>query len=545
MLERDQNSTTTPTPTENSTSSEAFPTDVGYLGTTRSGMPPFLVEVDRLNLSSTRTTTRGNSPVETRWFPIDGNSSSSEEEQFDIFKNLGNVSPYFSSQLFPETRNYSVLNETCKVEQVHMLHRHGSRYPTSYSTEGAPFFGSVINSIKNSSSTSYNPEFEAEGPLSFLNDWTYQLGAEVLVGLGRQQLFDSGVRTYYQYGRLYNESSQAHKPVVRTTSQSRMLDSARYFTLGFFGWDAPEKVDLEVILEGGSSLESGGFNDTLASYDTCDNANEIYFGDDPLASTWIPIYLANATERLQPYVKGLELNYTLVYGMQSLCAYETSALGYSDFCSLFTRSEWEGFEYSLDLEFQGDYGFMSPSGKAQGIGYVQEFLDRLTNTTLNVSEITTQNTTFDLNPTYFPLDQSLYFDFSHDDIILSVLVALNYTQFSDFLDPSQPDPKRNFKISNITPFAARLFFEIIDCQPEGEKYIRTILNEAIVPMDEGQGCDPPRKDGLCSLQQFIDHQKATAYQAANFDLACYGKNGTDFVVTGPVRNGTLYGSLNK
>ena len=40
--------------------------------------------------------------------------------------------------------------------------------------------------------------------------------------------------------------------------------------------------------------------------------------------------------------------------MQSLCAYETVGLGYSNFCDLFTEEEWKGFEYFLDLQFQGE-----------------------------------------------------------------------------------------------------------------------------------------------------------------------------------------------
>lgn len=134
---------------------------------------------------------------------------------------------------------------------------------SSHYTEGAPLFGATIANATNLTAT---------GPLSFLNDWSYTLGAEVLVAVGRQQLFDSGVKAFLRYGGLYNESTQTHKPVVRTTSQSRMLDSARYFALGFWGYEAPEKINLEVILEG------EGFNNTLAPYDTCNNSNTLYLG---------------------------------------------------------------------------------------------------------------------------------------------------------------------------------------------------------------------------------------------------------------------------
>jgi hypothetical protein len=47
------------------------------------------------------------------------------------------------------------------------------------------------------------------------------------------------------------------------------------------------------------------------------------------------------------------------YGIQEICAYEVAAFGESDFCSLFTLAEWEGFQYSTDLAYYGDYSVRS------------------------------------------------------------------------------------------------------------------------------------------------------------------------------------------
>ncbi|CDW99135.1 hypothetical protein [Sporisorium scitamineum] len=182
---------------------------------------------------------------------------------------------------------------------------------------------------------------------------------------------------------------------------------------------------------------------------------------------------------------------------------------------------------------------MSPNGKAQGIGWVTEFLDRLSNTSWSADTITTENSTLDSNPTYFPLDQPIYVDFTHDDIILSVLTALNYTQVvGEFLDPTYADPDRTFVLSHITPFAARLVFEVIECEGDAKRYVRTKLNEAVIPYSGAEGC--PQGEALCGLDDFVKFQRTNAYKDANFDKACFGVNGADFVVTGPVRNGTIY-----
>lgn len=66
-----------------------------------------------------------------------------------------------------------------------------------------------------------------------------------------------------------------------------------------------------------------------------------------------------------------------VYNAQQLCSYETVALGYSKFCGLFTYQEWLDFEYSIDLDFTGTYGFLSPTARAVGVGYVEEVLARI------------------------------------------------------------------------------------------------------------------------------------------------------------------------
>ena len=56
-----------------------------------------------------------------------------------------------------------------------MLHRHGSRYPTLGTN--VMDFGEKIAAAAGT--------FQAKGALSFLNDWKYELGAEILVPKGR------------------------------------------------------------------------------------------------------------------------------------------------------------------------------------------------------------------------------------------------------------------------------------------------------------------------------------------------------------------------
>lgn len=500
------------------TASETFPTDVGALGDTVPGGAPFVAQRDKLN------TTRPFGPygIEMRWLPKDVGHENTTSN--DIFSNLGPYTPWRPSTLFPQTAAYEVLPDQCTVKQVHILHRHGARYPTDGMDDGP---GLLAAKIQN---TTRNNTFEASGELAFLHDWKYELGVADLVHQGAQELFDSGVKAYYQYGKLLENATE--KPVIRASSSSRVVDSARYWALGFFGWDATSKVNLEVLTEADKQ------NNTLEPKHSCPNGDEIKFGDK-MRKQWQNVYLQKPLDRIQQHIKGINLTIDDMENFISMCPYETSGMGYSQFCNLFTKEEWESYEYEADLKFQANNGFMSPTGKAMGIGYVNEFLERVTHGNYSQPQ-TTQNNTLDKNPTYFPVNQTLYADFSHDSVMVSILTAFNFTQFSTPLGSGSIVTKRGFRASDVVPFGARVVFEVLECTENKQptNYIRVKINEAVLPLDEGQGC-AKRPDGLCKLDDFVGFLKAHANDAAKFELACYGKNGTDFTVTGPVSTGTL------
>lgn len=72
-------------------------------------------------------------------------------------------------------------------------------------------------------------------------------------------------------------------------------------------------------------------------------------------------------------------------------------------------------KYASDVDFWYSEGPGNPATAAQGIGYVQEFLARLTQTPITVHNSST-NSTLDNNPLTFPLDQPIYVDATHDSM---------------------------------------------------------------------------------------------------------------------------------
>lgn len=168
---------------------------------------------------------------------------------------------------------------------------------------------------------------------------------------------------------------------------------------------------------------------------------------------------------------------------------------------------------------------------------------RLKNHTLGYSG-SQINTTLDSNPETFPLNQSLYLDFSHDTNIISVLTALGLTQFRDDppLSPARHPGKHNFTVSHITPFGARLDIELIraprpvradrggsgyvedEAGGAGREtsYVHFVLNQRTVPLGFSfPECDASRVDGWCELETFLRVQEEMP-KLANFDETCYG-----------------------
>jgi len=208
------------------------------------------------------------------------------------------------------------------------------------------------------------------------------------------------------------------------------------------------------------------------------------------------------------------------------------AYGYSAFCNLFTYQEWVDFEYSYDLYFAGSSAFQSPTGRAVGIGYVQEIVARLENHTLGYSG-SQINTTLDNNTVTFPLNQSLYFDFSHDTNIMSILTAFGFKQFNEFLPSTKNPGPRNLTVSHLEPFGARLDIEVIKTPhplaadrtyTSGNEttYVHFILNQRTLPLGFSfEECGGDRLDGWCELETFLKIQKRST-ALANYDYACNG-----------------------
>lgn len=437
---------------------------VGYPGPTPTGLEPNAIQTAIAYPYNDGKDGSANS------FPLikaQPHGKGAAEDKFDITQYWGNLSPWYSLR----SADYGLPDASplapagCEVTQMLLLYRHGARYPTSGAAP-ATFAQKIVNATKTGLSVS--------GELTFLADWTYKLGAELLTPFGRSQNFLLGVEYRELYGHLLNNFTEAKTlPVFRTQSQDRMVKTAENFAAGFFG--VPEYLD-QVSIE--ILVETPGVNNSGAAYETCTNSNVASKGS--IGSTVAAQFAVNAFNstiaRLQSQVSGINFTSTDAIAMLQLCSYETHALGYSAFCDLFSEQDFLNYEYYYDLSFYYNNGPGSPVAAAQGKGYLEEYLARFTGKYPPANSAL--NKTFDNSTTYFPLNNSIYADATHEVIVLDTLTAFNLTALFSGppLSPTGNRQQNSFVASKLVPFATHFTTQVLSCPAYSpSKQIRFIV----------------------------------------------------------------------
>lgn len=142
-------------------------------------------------------------------------------------------------------------------------------------------------------------------------------------------------------------------------------------------------------------------------------------------------------------------------------------------------------------------------GPVQGVGYVNELLARLTNKP--VSDETQTNHTLDSSPETFPLDRTIYADFSHDNQMIAIYSAMGLFRQKVPPNPTRPDPFSTWRAAYLVPFSGRMHVERLECDEflgrKGE-YVRILVSEEVQPLEFCGG----DIHGLCTLEAFVESQ---------------------------------------
>ncbi|CAL1716254.1 unnamed protein product [Somion occarium] len=352
-----------------------------------------------------------------------------ERRDFDFEAHLGNLSPYHKAPL--QSGLKADLPADCKVEQVVLMHRHGSRFPLS---NELPFITNLVSKLSNNSAAIQKAKLPDN--LAFLKEgYTTTLGVNDLTAPGRAQLFQHGVALRLKY-------PQFEGTTVLAGLQDRVIESAQWFAQGYFGreWTSLNATAFSTLPEDNQTVS------WITPDWTCPNW-DYNFGNN-LTVEWGQLYLPPIAKRLNKVIPGLNLTSDDAHGALFACAYDLAAHGISPWCSAFTQSEIQDFEYELDLLMNGAFGYGLPGdmGPILGAVYVNTLIERLTNG----------------SGTALPI----YLEFGHDTSIDLALTGLGYVKDSPPLRNSANGPirtNRKWRTSSQVPFAAQMVWEKFTC----------------------------------------------------------------------------------
>lgn len=413
-----------------------------------------------------------------------------------ISHHWGQYSPYFT---IPSAISASV-PRTCRITFAQVLARHGAREPTHGKTVAYEEF---IRHIQRSVAV-------YPGKYAFLSTYRYQLGADRLTLFGLQQLFNMGRKVYQRYQSLAKDTI----PYVRASGQDRVVASAHWWMKGYeVARNADPTHTGPDYIDGypATRIDEGAtFNNTL-SHSLCtsfESGPYSHVGTDAQAG-FAASFTAPIRERINADLPGANLTAAHVIYLMDLCPFETvfarphprHALPLSPFCHLFTHAEWRDYDYFQSLgKF---YGFAqgNPMGPTQGVGFANELVARLTQTP--VVDYTSTNRTLVADPEMFPLNATIYADFSHDNDMMMIFAALRL--FETTAPPSKekimtPEQMNGYSAAWAVPFAARLYVEKMACEGEEEELVRVLLNDRVVPL---QGCGADAL-GRCRLGAYVE-----------------------------------------
>ncbi|OAA58089.1 phytase [Niveomyces insectorum RCEF 264] len=490
----------------------------------------------------------------------------------------GQYAPFFSvpsdvdaTSSSPSSSTTAALPPNCRYTFAQVLSRHGARSPTAGKSKA---YAATIARIFDSATVPF-----ADGPdgaFAFLNDYRYRLGSDELTRFGEKQMFYSGTHFYERYQSLIrrpasggnNASSSSApcssiRPFVRAADQHRVVISALYWLDGFDRGrlEGPFDDDDDVLSTAASSMararaedvaepgsyeivllpERAGFNNTLSYNGLCPafTGSAGHAAQRTFAATFVPAI----TARLNRGLPDANLTDAETVQLMDLCPFETVAdkldvdrednkMGgreLSPFCGLFTEAEWRAYDYLQTLGKWYGNGAGSVLGATQGVGFVNELIARLTVTP--VADRTSTNRTLDANPATFPLNATVYADFSHDNDMTGVFAALGLYGppegrpgedgggHPSNTTRTEPGALRGYAASWTVPFAARMYVEKMVCDEDdnddndgNEELVRILVNDRVIPL-EHCGADAL---GRCTLRRFVD-SLAFARRGGNWD----------------------------
>ncbi|SCV71203.1 BQ2448_2791 [Microbotryum intermedium] len=414
-----------------------------------------------------------------------------------------------SSSRYKPLSEYPSFPSRCKVDQIIVLQRGGASLPSD---------ANLAISIQASIAKVVGKANYSRTEMDFLGNYTFDIGSSgTLLPYGEAQSKQSGVQFRKRYcgsGSITDEDCSNHW--LSTTGSPALIESAKNWGIGLMQ-GTNESPRLPRIISEGEHR-----NNTLAG--KCPNlVSSVPTAQQQWRDVWTPAVI----QRLQG-VTNYGLNSTDIVNFAHLCALESLATtNLSPFCGLFLDSEWSYVEYDGDLEKYYEHSYGAPLARTQAVGYINELLTRLNRNSFYVERDRTQvNNTVDARESTFPMDRTVYADFTSDDQLLAVMTLLGLFHDSP-LSPTLPCPMRTFVASQMIPFGARIVVERLSCTGNGfwddlaaklshlpTRFVRVLVNDRAMGLGHICPEDEVSEQGtLCRLVAFGKSLGPTLEQA--------------------------------
>lgn len=404
----------------------------------------------------------------------------------------GQYAPYFS--LSDESDISDKVPHDCQITFAQVISRHGARFPSAKKSKA---YAKLVKSIQANAT-------EFKGNTKFIRSYNYTMGGDDLVPFGENQMVNSGTKFYQRYEALAKKAV----PFIRSSDSARVVASGVNFIKGFQQAKSNDKhanhrqpsPKTNVIIS-----EESGANNTLNHSDICPKFEESKLGDEA-EEEYMAVFVPPIKARLEANLPGIELEIIDVINLMDICPFDTVSMTadgskLSPFCNLFTQTEWNQYDYLQSLSKYYGYGAGTPLGPTQGVGFVNELIARLTHTP--VVDNTSTNRTLDApGAATFPLNYTMYADFTHDNGMIPFFFALGLYNGTAPLSTTQAQSTSEtdgFSAAWTVPFGARAYVEMMQCRRDPEPLVRVLVNDRVVPL---HGC-PTDKLGRCRRRDFV------------------------------------------
>ncbi|GEQ67312.1 hypothetical protein JCM33374_g976 [Metschnikowia sp. JCM 33374] len=371
-------------------------------------------------------------------------------ESYNVVRFLGGAGPYIQHP------GYGISTEIppqCTLEQVHLLSRHGERYPTKNAGKN---FEAIMKKVAN-----YNQSFV--GDLAFFNDYTYfvpdkkyyekettPVNSEGTFS-GTTDALRHGASFRSKYNSLFNATNETLN--VFTANSGRCHETSRYFARGFLGDAYNEQAVNYYILDENKTMGANSLTPRRACTNYKSDAN------DDIIAQYDTSYLKTARDRIVKGNKDFNLTTADVKSLFQWCAYEINVRGSSPVCDLFTNEEFIRYSYSIDVNSYYSNSFGNNMSATAASPYL--------NATLKFLK--------EKSPAF-----KVLLAFSHDtdlEVFHSALGLLEPEQ--DLPTDHVPFPSPYSHVQAL-PQGARIVTEKYRCG--NSSYVRYLINDAVVPI---------------------------------------------------------------